>query len=134
MIRDQRKRRGGQLGGGEKAAGLKPGTHKGRKENQMQKHPDRVGVDAVRRGQQEKEMGRRRVRDRGAVGEGVGETWYLRIINLFYSLLTRSFERGARIRMRLAEVERLEGVGGEVIGLLRLWKCVEKCEKKGGSK
>jgi hypothetical protein len=28
--------------------------------------------------------------------------------------------------MRLAEVAGLEGVGGEVNGLTRVWKCVEK--------
>jgi hypothetical protein len=32
--------------------------------------------------------------------------------------------------MRLEEVERFEGVGRGVIGLLWLWKCVEKCGKK----
>jgi hypothetical protein len=30
--------------------------------------------------------------------------------------------------MRLAEVARFEGVGRGVIGLIRLWKCVEKSE------
>jgi hypothetical protein len=30
--------------------------------------------------------------------------------------------------MRVAEVERFEGVGRGVMGLLRLWKCVEKSE------
>jgi hypothetical protein len=32
--------------------------------------------------------------------------------------------------MGLAEVEGLEGVARGMIGLLRLWKSVEKCEKK----
>ena len=35
--------------------------------------------------------------------------------------------------MVVAEVERFEGVGRGVIGLMRLWKCVEKCERKVGS-
>ncbi len=30
--------------------------------------------------------------------------------------------------MRVAEVERIEGVGRGVMGLIRLWKCVEKGE------
>ena len=36
------------------------------------------------------------------------------------------FESRGLIRMRLEEVERLEGVGGGLIDLMRLWKCVEK--------
>jgi hypothetical protein len=36
------------------------------------------------------------------------------------------FEREGRIRMGLAEVEGFEGVGWGVIGLIWLWKCVEK--------
>jgi hypothetical protein len=36
-----------------------------------------------------------------------------------------SFERGALIRMRLAEVAVLQGVGRRLIGLIRLWKSVE---------
>ena len=35
--------------------------------------------------------------------------------------------------MGLAEVEGFEGVARGVIGLLRLWKSVEKCEKKVNS-
>jgi hypothetical protein len=35
--------------------------------------------------------------------------------------------------MGVAEVERFEGVGRGVMGLLRLWKCVEKCARKVGS-
>lgn len=35
------------------------------------------------------------------------------------------FESGALIRMGVAEVEGLEGVGGVFSGLIRLWKCVE---------
>jgi hypothetical protein len=31
--------------------------------------------------------------------------------------------------MGVAEVERFEGVGGALTGLLRLWKCVEKAQK-----
>jgi len=41
-----------------------------------------------------------------------------------------SFERRARIRMRLAEVEGLEAVVGGVNALIRLWKCVEKGENR----
>ena len=33
--------------------------------------------------------------------------------------------------MGLAEVERFEGVGRGVMGLLRLWKCVEKSKAPG---
>jgi hypothetical protein len=32
--------------------------------------------------------------------------------------------------MRLAEVEGFEGVGRGVMGLIRLWKFVEKCERR----
>lgn len=32
--------------------------------------------------------------------------------------------------MRVTEVEAFEGVGRGVIGMLRLWKCVEKWERK----
>jgi hypothetical protein len=32
--------------------------------------------------------------------------------------------------MRLAEVESFEGVGRGVIGLVRLWKCVEKSKTR----
>jgi hypothetical protein len=32
--------------------------------------------------------------------------------------------------MRLKEVERFEGVGRGVMGLLRMWKCVEELAKK----
>jgi len=35
--------------------------------------------------------------------------------------------------MRDAEVERFEGVERGVMGLLRLWKCVEKWEEKVSS-
>jgi len=35
--------------------------------------------------------------------------------------------------MVVAEVEEFEGVGRGVIGLIRLWKCVEKGEKRVGS-
>jgi len=35
--------------------------------------------------------------------------------------------------MGLVEVEGFEGVGRGVIGLVRLWKCVEKCKKKVSS-
>lgn len=31
--------------------------------------------------------------------------------------------------MRVAEVAEMEGVGGEVSGLIRVWKCVEKCSE-----
>jgi hypothetical protein len=34
--------------------------------------------------------------------------------------------------MRVAEVEGFEGVGRGVMGLLRLWKCVEKWGKNSG--
>jgi hypothetical protein len=34
--------------------------------------------------------------------------------------------------MRVAEVERFEGVGCGVIGLIWLWKCVEKCGEERG--
>jgi hypothetical protein len=34
-------------------------------------------------------------------------------------------ESGGRVTMRLAEVERLEGVGGIRMVLRRLWKCVK---------
>jgi len=46
--------------------------------------------------------------------------------------MTDLFEREGSIRKRLAEVEGFEGVGRGVIGLLPLWKCVEKCEKESG--
>jgi hypothetical protein len=39
--------------------------------------------------------------------------------------MIHSNERG-RIRMGRREVEKFEGVGRGVMGLLRLWKCVEK--------
>lgn len=32
--------------------------------------------------------------------------------------------------MRVAEVEGLQGVGGGVIELIRLWKCVEKAKTR----
>ena len=35
--------------------------------------------------------------------------------------------------MGVVEVERIEGVGGIETVLVRLWKCVEKCDKKVGS-
>jgi hypothetical protein len=38
------------------------------------------------------------------------------------------FERVGRIRISVAEVERIEGVGRGVMGLIRRWKCVEKWE------
>ncbi|MHB8502846.1 MAG: hypothetical protein ACYDHE_18135, partial [Candidatus Acidiferrales bacterium] len=37
-----------------------------------------------------------------------------------------SFEREARIRMGLAEVEGFEGVERGVTGVIQLWKCVKK--------
>jgi hypothetical protein len=45
---------------------------------------------------------------------------------LIYEITASLFERGARIRMRRAEVERFEGVERGLMGLLGLWKCVEK--------
>jgi hypothetical protein len=39
----------------------------------------------------------------------------------------KSFEWGGLVRMVRAEVAGMEGVGGEFNGLIRLWKCVEKC-------
>jgi hypothetical protein len=42
-----------------------------------------------------------------------------------------SFERAGRIRMRVAEVAGLEGVGEAFSSLLRLWKCVEKFKDRG---
>lgn len=36
------------------------------------------------------------------------------------------FERRGRVRIGVAEVEGLKGVGGGVIELIWLWKCVEK--------
>ncbi len=47
------------------------------------------------------------------------------ICQYFFCLLNRSFERGGRIRIGVTEVERGEGVGRGLIGLIRLWKCVE---------
>lgn len=44
-----------------------------------------------------------------------------------------SFERRGRIRIGVAEVEGLKGVGGGVIGLIRLWKCVENGEEWEGN-
>lgn len=38
------------------------------------------------------------------------------------------FERMGRIRVRVAEVVGLEGVGAAFSSLQRLWKCVEKPE------
>jgi hypothetical protein len=42
------------------------------------------------------------------------------------------FESGALIRMGVAEVEGLEGVGGVFSGSIRLWKCVEKSKVPSG--
>ena len=43
----------------------------------------------------------------------------------FY-IIDMLFERNAPVRMRRAELERMEGVGGVFRGLIRLWKFVEK--------
>jgi hypothetical protein len=44
-------------------------------------------------------------------------------------LLIRSFERRARIRMGVAEVEGIEGVGWGVMSLIGLWKAVKKLKR-----
>jgi hypothetical protein len=51
---------------------------------------------------------------------------------LLFCLLSSSFEWARRIRTVLAEVERIEGFGQGVTGLLWLWNCVEKREETVG--
>jgi hypothetical protein len=52
-----------------------------------------------------------------------GEAHYYPYI---YNYIQYSFERAAEVRTRVVEVERSEGVGWEVIGLIGVWKCVER--------
>jgi hypothetical protein len=54
----------------------------------------------------------------------------LPFVNRRVCLLSGSFEWEGRIRMGVTEVEEFEGVGWGVMGLLRLWKCVEKWERE----
>jgi hypothetical protein len=45
---------------------------------------------------------------------------------LVYEITATPFEREARVRMGGGEVEGFDGVGRGLMGLVRLWKCVEK--------
>lgn len=61
------------------------------------------------------------------MGNGTRALANCQLISAFTEYL---FERDERIRMRAAKVERFEGVGRGVMGLLRLWKCV-KSRRRG---
>jgi hypothetical protein len=59
------------------------------------------------------------------IGYGSRVVTFCQLLSLFTEC---AFERAGRIRMRVAEVAGLEGVGGAFSNLIRLWKCVEKFE------
>ena len=59
------------------------------------------------------------------IGYGSRVVTFCQLVSAFTECL---FERAGRIRMRVRYVEALEGIGGAVRSLLRLWKCVEKSE------
>ena len=48
------------------------------------------------------------------------------ICQYLFPLVSWLFERRGRIRTRVVEVAGIEGVGRAVMGLLRLWKSVDK--------
>ena len=79
--------------------------------------PDPIGAGSADSGHRKAESGGAGVEDRVWVGMGARETcrmvaWSVPIVNNVLSLLSAYSNGEALIRMRVAEVERLEGVGG----------------------
>ena len=59
------------------------------------------------------------------------ETWIMvagepACCQYIYNYIQYSFERGARVRVRVVEADGLEGVCPKLIGSIRMWKFVEK--------
>jgi len=68
---------------------------------------------------------------RASMGNGSRGVTDCQLLFLFTDAL---FESRGLIRTRLEEVERLEGVSGGLIDLIRLWKCVEKSKDPGSKR